>query len=277
MLKNIFVILVVSLFIASTINYADEGQQYKVGVDDVLDITVLGHNNLKTLAPVATDGSISFPYIGVVNVKGMSLSEIEKELSKRLANGYIKYPVVSVALSSFKNMKYYVYGEVQKPGVFVLEDNITVLKAISSAGGITQNGLYGSVKLRRKKQDGQGYKEINLNLKDTKESNLNCDMLIEPEDIVIIEQSKSFFVYGEVLKPGKFTLEENMTVLKAISLAGGFAKFGSPDRVKILRTIQGKAGYESLKVDVKGAVGGHDGKDVRLEPEDIVIVLEGIL
>jgi polysaccharide export outer membrane protein len=154
---------------------------------------------------------------------------------------------------------------------------MTVLKAISAAGGITQDGLYGKVKLRRKQKGGHEYKEINLNLKNTTESNMNCDMLVEDEDIVVVERSKDFFVYGEVVKPGKYTLEDNMTVLRAISIAGGFAKYGSPDRVKILRAVPGKVGYENIKVDMKSAVKGEVGKDIRLESDDIVIVLEGIL
>lgn len=281
--KNIFVVLFIllNIFITSALCYADEPKedqlQYKVGLGDVLNISVLEHDELKTNAPVTSDGSISFPYIGSIKVKGLSLSDIEKEISKRLSSSYIKYPVVSVTLTTFESVKYFVYGEVKNPGRYTLEGNMTVLKAISAAGGITPDGLYGKVKLRRKQKGGGEYKEINLDLKNTTESNMNCDMLIENEDVVVVERSKDFFVYGEVVKPGKYTLEDNMTVLRAISIASGFAKFGSPDRVKILRAVPGKVGYENIKVDMKGAVKGEVGKDICLQSEDIVIVLEGIL
>lgn len=282
MIRNIIVILLIScnIFITSSLLcYADEPKdmQYTVGLGDVLDINVLEHPELKTKAPVTSDGLISFPYIGSINVKGLSLTDIEKEITKRLSSSYIKYPVVSVTLTSYEAVKFYVYGEVKNPGRFVLESNMTALKAIATAGGITPGGLYGKVKLRRKQNGGQEYKEINLDLKNTAESNKNCDMLIEDEDIIVVELSKDFFVYGEVGRPGKYTLEDNMTVLKAISIAGGFAKFGSPDRVKILRTIPGKVGYENIKVDIKGAIKGEVGKDIYLQSGDIVTVMEGIL
>lgn len=282
MIRNVIVVLLIScsFFITlSSLCYADESneQQYTVGLGDVLDINVLGHDELKTIAPVTSDGSISFPYIGSINVKGLSLSDIEKEISKRLSSSYIKYPVVSVTLTSYEAVNFFVYGEVKNPGKFILESNMTVLKAISTAGGITADGLYGKVKLRRKQKGGKEYKEITLDLKNTTESTMNCDMPIEDEDIIVVERSKDFFVYGEVMRPGKYTLEDNMTVLRAISVAGGFAKFGSPDRVKILRTVPGKVGYENIKVDIKGAVKGEVGKDIGLQSEDIVIVLEGIL
>ncbi|MCF6155391.1 MAG: sugar transporter [Candidatus Brocadia sp.] len=275
----ILVVLCV-ISVTSTLYCADEPpqeQQYTVGFGDVLDINVLDHDELKTKAPVTSDGLISFPYIGSIKVKGMTLSEIEKEISKRLSSSYIKYPVVSATLTRFESVKFFVYGEIKNPGRFPLEGNMTVIKAISTAGGITPEGLYGKVKLRRKLKDRHQYKEINIDLKNSKESNTNCDMPIEDEDIIVVERNKEFFVYGEVMKPGKYILGDNMTVLKAISLAGGFAKFGSPDRVKILRTVPGKEGYESIKVDMKGAVKGAVGKDIRLESEDMVIVLEGIL
>lgn len=283
MIKNIIMVLVISFGTVITSAFCSAGEsngdrlQYKVGLGDVLNINVLDHDELKTSAPVTSDGLISFPYIGSIQVKGMSLSEIEKEIEKRLSSSYIKYPVVSVTLTSFENVKFFVYGEVRNPGRFILEGNMTVMKAISTAGGITQDGLYGKVKLRRKQKGGGEYKEINLDLKNTKESSMNCDMLIEDDDVIVVERSKDFFVYGEVVRPGKYTLEDNMTVLKAISIAGGFAKFGSPDRVKILRTFSGKVGYENIKVDIKGAVKGEVGKDISLEPGDVVIVLEGIL
>lgn len=369
MVKNISIVLLVlfNMFVASSLCHADEPQEeqqhYKVGLGDVLDISVLDHDELKTTAPVTSDGSITFPYIGSINVKGLSLSDIEKEIEKRLSSSYIKYPVVSVTLTRFESVKFFVYGEVKNPGRYTLEGNMTVFKAISSAGGITADGIYGKVKVRRRQKVGGTYQEININLKNIKESTMNCDMPIEDEDVIVVERNKDFyvygevskpgkytlgdqmtvlqaisiaggittnglygkikvrrkqkmegaykeinidfkntkdnalnsdmpvedgdvivvernkdfFVYGEVARPGKYTLEDQMTVLRAISIAGGFAKFGSPDRVKILRTVHGNTRYENIKVDTKGAVKGDVDKDIRLESGDIVIVMEGIL
>ena len=367
MLKKAFVLffMLIAAIVAGMPGFAEESQkQYTVGVDDVLSISVSGHDDLKTIAPVASDGLISFPYIGRVCVKGMSLPDIEREISQKLADGYIKYPVVSVTLSTSKSLKFFVYGAVKSPGRYLLEDDLTVLKALSAAGGIAPDGLYGDIKIRRKQKDTQEYKEINIALNGAvKEDCANGDMPVQAEDIVVVYQNKSFFVCGSVLKPGKYTLEDNMTVSKAISLAGGitpdgvsgniklirkrkdgqkcveiemdlkntttegssgdpfiesddkvvversniffvygavtkpgkfvlednmtalkaislaegFSKYGSPDRVKILRKVMGKEDYESIKVDIKGAISGHVGKDVFLKPDDIVVASEGML
>ncbi len=280
MSKKIMIILLFAMCVSVTSPFICAGEpndQYLVGVDDVLEIRVQGHTNLDTTSLVTSDGAITFPYIGSLVVKGMSLSGVEKEISKRLADGYIKHPVVSVKMTTSKSMKFFVYGAVNSPGRFVLEDNMTVLKAISAAGGITPDGLYGLIKLRRKQKDNEEYKEIAIQLKRGETGHTSGDTSLQAEDIVIVERNRDFFVYGEVMKPGKYTLEDNMTALKAISLAGGFAKYGSPDRVKVLRTVPGKADYESIKVDVKGAVSGQIGKDIRLAPDDIVVALEGVM
>lgn len=89
-------------------------------------------------------------------------------------------------------------------------------------------------------------------------------------------RSQRFFVYGEVTEPGAFTLEPNMSVFKAIALAGGFTKFGSSSKVKIMRPREGAAGYEVIKVDIKQIVEGVADADVVLKSGDIVVVTEGI-
>ena len=82
-------------------------------------------------------------------------------------------------------------------------------------------------------------------------------------------------MYGEVVKPGTYALEENTTVLKAISMAGGFTKFGS-SRVKILRSRKGQPGYEAIKVNTNAIMDGNSGEDILLEKDDIVVVSEGV-
>jgi len=248
--------------------------QYTVGIDDVLDISVLEHDKLRTMATVAADGSISFPYIGNVQVKDKTLQEIEKEISDRLADGYIKYPVVSVSLIKSRSRNFFVYGEVNRPGAYSITDNMTVLKAISVAGGLTRDGLYGKVKVRRPEKDNLGYKDVSIDIRGTTKGNSRTgDMLLRLEDIVVVEPSEKFFVYGEVVKPGQYLLEDNMTVLKAISVAGGLARDGLYGKVKVRRPEKGKLGYKDIIIDIRGTTKGNSRTgDMLLHPRDIVVV-----
>ena len=78
------------------------------------------------------------------------------------------------------------------------------------------------------------------------------------------------------MKPGTYALEENTTVLRAISMAGGFNKFGSSSHVKVLRPLKDKPGYDAIKVNIKAVMDGNANEDLVLQPEDIVVVSEGV-
>ena len=99
-----------------------------------------------------------------------------------------------------------------------------------------------------------------------------------PVVVVSLQESRSrkFFVYGEVIKPGSYSIAENTTVLRAISMAGGFTKFGSSSRVKVLRPKDSQAGYETIKIDIKKVMNGDSEKDILLMAGDMVVISEGV-
>ncbi|MFA5147891.1 MAG: polysaccharide biosynthesis/export family protein [Candidatus Omnitrophota bacterium] len=162
-------------------------QDYRVGNEDILDIAVLQPEQLALTVTVSPDGSITFPYIGKVDVKGKTPSEVQDEIQSRLADGYLKYPVVSVAVKESRSKKFYVYGEVLKPGTYFLEDNMTVMKAISTAGGFTKYGSSSRVKVLRPKAGAAGYETIKANMKLIM-NGLAKDIVLEPGDIVQVEE-----------------------------------------------------------------------------------------
>ncbi len=176
--------------VAEGIVKADDStkMQYAVGIADILDINILQPEKLNTIAPVSLDGSINFPYIGNVQVKGMTLDEIKDTIQKRLSEGYIKYPVVSVSLRESRSRKFFVYGEVVKPGQYPIEENTTLLKAISMAGGFTKFGSSSSVKVLRPKKDNPGYQAIKVNVNAAMKGSSAADILIQPGDIIVISE-----------------------------------------------------------------------------------------
>jgi len=245
---------------------------YKVGINDVLEIRVLDHDELKTMVTVSADGSITFPYLGTVSVKGKSPSEIEEEITKRLSEGYIKYPVVAVSLMKSLSMKIYVYGEASRTGEMIFIEGMTVLNALSIVGGIPENGLYGGKVKVRRKQDGEpGFKDIEIDLKGIVEGSATADMLLQPDDILIVERDK-FFIYGEVGRPGEYGLEDDMTVARALSVSGGISKDGLYGKVKVRRKQDGEPGFKDIEIDLKGIVEGSATADMLLQPDDILIV-----
>ncbi len=162
--------------------------QYLVGVDDVLDINILQPDKLSNTVTVGLDGNITFPYIGNVEVKGLSLAEVQETIQSRLSEGYMKYPVVSVALRESRSRKFFVYGEVARPGAYPIDENTTVLKAISMAGGFTKFGSSSRVKVLRLKKGGTGYERIKVNLNAAMAGRSKADLVIQSQDIIVVSE-----------------------------------------------------------------------------------------
>ena len=160
---------------------------YKLGVDDVLEISILQPDKMELVVTVSPDGTFTFPYIGKVEAKGKTGAQIQDEIQTRLADGYLKYPVVSVALKQSFSKKFSVYGEVAKPGTYLLEDKSTVLKAISLAGGLTKYGSTSRVKILRPKKESAGYDVIKADIKSIMNGQ-GQDVLLQAGDIVQVDE-----------------------------------------------------------------------------------------
>jgi polysaccharide export outer membrane protein len=165
-----------------------EDEIYRVGVDDVISITILRPENFETTVTVSPDGFITFPYIGTVKVKEKTLDEIRDSIQSELADGVMKYPVVLVTLKESRSRKFFVYGEVSKPGAYQLEDNITILRAISVAGGFTKYGSSSRVKVLRERDYAPGYESIRVNIKEVMDGQLEEDIMIRPGDVIVISE-----------------------------------------------------------------------------------------
>src|SRR5262249_37692507 len=115
---------------------AAQDDAYRIGPEDVLEISVWKEEALKKEVLVRPDGDISFPLAGDLHVAGRPVAEVREELGKRIGK-YIPDPVVSVLVSRVASNKIYVIGRVAKPGDFAAGRYVDVLQALSMAGGLT--------------------------------------------------------------------------------------------------------------------------------------------
>ena len=162
--------------------------EYAIGVDDVLEINIIQPDPRVTTLTVAPDGCITFPYIGNVMVKDKTLTQVQEEVQSRLANGYLNYPVVTAALKESRSRRFFVYGEVNKPGPYPLEENLTVLRGISMAGGFTKFGSASRVKVLRPKPKSFSYETLKVDLKRVMNGNDNEDVAIKPGDMIVVSE-----------------------------------------------------------------------------------------
>lgn len=113
------------------------GKDYIIGADDVLDVSVWKEQELTRTLQVRPDGKISMPLLGDVQAAGLTPGQLAQTVSERLKK-YLTAPQVTVILTQINSQRVYVIGEVTRPGAYPVLPGMTVLQAISSAGGLTQ-------------------------------------------------------------------------------------------------------------------------------------------
>jgi len=112
-------------------------EPYRIGKEDVLDVSVWRDPDLSRTLPVRPDGFITLPMVGEVQAEGRTTVELEQDISRRLQK-YIQAPRVTVMVREVNSARVFVTGEVQKPGAYPLRGNVTVLQALAMAGGLTE-------------------------------------------------------------------------------------------------------------------------------------------
>lgn len=120
-----------------------------LGAGDVIEIRVYREPDLDGVYRVNDAGDLVFPLIGKIALKGKNAEQVAGEIRDRLADGFLKDPQVTVFVREHNSQKIHVLGQVNKPGTFVYEPAMTVIQAITNAGGFTKLAATNSVKLTR--------------------------------------------------------------------------------------------------------------------------------
>lgn len=237
------------------------GQDYIVGERDVVRITVYDNPDLTTVARVSGEGTILFPLIGEVKVSGLTIPQIAKKIADLLSDGYIVNPQVIVFIEEFRSKKVTIIGEVSKPGLYELPGQTTLLELLSKAGGLTKDS---GDKAIVKRKSIQGEQTLSVNLRQLIErGDTSIDVTLQDGDSIYIPKAGFFYVTGEVKKPDAYKFEEGTTVIKAVTMAGGFTDKAATKRIRIKRKEDGK---EVLLERV--------GFDDLIKPDDVIIVPE---
>lgn len=110
--------------------------EFNLAPGDVLNVSVWKQPGLSLVLPIAPDGSINYPLIGLIHAAGLTVKQLEQALTGRL-RAHVRDPVLTVTLSEARSYRVYVVGEVVRPGEFEVKGPVTVLQAIAMAGGFT--------------------------------------------------------------------------------------------------------------------------------------------
>lgn len=107
-----------------------------LGPGDVVEVRVYQEKELTGLYRVDADGTFTFPLVGTVPAAGMNAGTLAETLTERLRSGYLRDPQVSVFIKEFNSKKVFVLGQVAKPGTFTYVDKMTIVQAVTLAGGL---------------------------------------------------------------------------------------------------------------------------------------------
>lgn len=158
--------------------------EYRIGPEDVLKIYVWNHPELSLSVPVRIDGKISIPLVNDVDVSGTTPMELKNKITTELAK-FIEQPTVSVIVEAINSQKIVIVGNVTTPGVYRIGSVLSLMEAISKAGGLGEWANAKKIKVVQKK--GGSEKIIEINYNDLiKGENLKNNILIYPGDKIIV-------------------------------------------------------------------------------------------
>lgn len=259
---------------------------YVVGPGDVLEVTVLDQAEVSRSTTVQPDGRFTMPLLGEVEVAGKTVAEIQRFITEALSRDFLVNPRVEVRVREYASQFALVLGEVINPGRRALRGGTRLIDVLIESGGF-RPGASGEILVQR--TDGafpNGEKAVRFRLGNTtgmtEKDRMNAELPIRNGDVITAAPKYFVTVDGEVTRPGRVVIENDLTLLGVIAESGGLSKFGSAKVRIIRRKAEGidLAGFEPCDgaakdvcrvVDIgdirKGKV-----QDVILAPNDKVVV-----
>lgn len=230
------------------------------------------------------DGTVNLPQLGRLTIGGLTVDKVEALLLQRL-KAFVQTPRVTVTIVQFRSEPVFFVGAFQRPGIYPLQGGRTLVEMISNVGGLQSNASR-RIKLTRRKEfgplplpnatvsaDGK-VTSAEISMGSLRENvNPAEDVVLQPFDVISVEQAEMVYINGEVRKIGGFPLadRESISVVQIISLAGGLTVDAVPSKARILRPVLNSSRRSEVPIDIKRILRGQD-NDFPLLPNDLLYV-----
>jgi polysaccharide export outer membrane protein len=248
--------------------------EYRVGPGDMLEVIVAGRPDLSRLPTVQPTGAIFLPRAGEVPVAGATTEEIAARVAPLLAADDLANPEVTVRLREYQSQFVWVHGEVLHPGRKPLREGTRLIDVLLDAGGLTA-GASGEVTIERRTgtfADGSRSLVVRLAGRDPSPEELaDLGRYLRSGDVVAVATQHWVTLSGEVRRPGRYPLEDGMTLSRLIESAGWLTPFGKP---RVTLSHPEPRGEEEVDLE---AVRAGQAVDPVLSPGDHVVVKAKLL
>jgi polysaccharide export outer membrane protein len=243
------------------------GNSLLISPGDQLHITILGMPDMEQNPRVTDAGDVPVQGVGNVRVVRMTPGEAAATIHDRLiAAHYLNHPEVSVVVDQYATQEVTLIGEVKVPGAYPIGTPRPILDVIALAGGLNDDADRDILVERHGDQEHP----IHYNVYNDGEHAIKEQVLVNPGDTVLVVKAGIVYVLGDVGRPGGYTMNNNeskMSLLEAISLAGGAEKTAKVGHTRLLR----KADHTEVQVPL-GDIEKGKRPDFALAPGDILYV-----
>ena len=257
--------------------------EYRIGPLDMVQVVVWEHPELTSpmgqYQPagqrVTTDGTLFYPYAGVIQAAGLTAQELRTEITKRLSDKILNDPQVDVRVTGYNSLKAFVSGAVNKPGYIAFNElPMTIPAAIAGVGGFAEEADPAGMQLRR------GDKVYNINYLDAFKANLPLDkILLKPDDQICIpalsetQKENRVYVMGEVARTGAVNVNQGkLSLVEALAAAGGLNTGSASSRlIYVIRNTSDKQ-IDVYHLNAKNAMALAMAERFNLNSRDVVYV-----
>jgi polysaccharide biosynthesis/export protein len=256
--------------------------RYLIGYEDVLEINVVKHAELRQKVSVGRNGKIFMPRIDEpITVLCKTNQQVADEITKAYKKDFLRDPFVSVEVIEQKSHAAAIIGAVDKPGNYYLTRKTHLLQLLSLAGGpnihagmrllVARSGTSTTCKQESSTVAEGDVEYMEYNVKEIQEG--KKVVWVQPGDVVSVLEADNIYVYGNVRREGSVPMKEPITLMQAIVSAQGIKSAAQKDKVRVLRKVDGSPDRQELMFDL-GAIASGKARDPFLEPSDIVAVSE---
>jgi polysaccharide biosynthesis/export protein len=275
--------------ILSRMGPAESGDDLSLGPGDLIIVSVFQVPELSQLnVRIPSNGEIVLPLVGVLPAAGRTARQVEQDLAARLRERYMHDPHVAVFIQEHRSQQIAVFGSVKTGGVYPLVSRLRVTDALAMAGALNEDADHVVYLIRRPSSSAPGSRAqpgagptppsettddevmIPINLEAAVTESGGANPPLRAGDVIHVPRAGSYYVGGEVVRPGSFVLKGKTTVHQAIVNAGGVTPTADRDDVRVYRPVaDGQS--QVLKFSLN-ELEKRQGSDVEVTKNDVVIL-----